>query len=151
MKKGHRMAGLGLVLFFAAIIYGCVVGTTTAPPPAQQLMAEDLRVTELGMFPDFVVEGQRVRFSLTIFNRSPYSGRARIMIRDKDQVVAEVHDITIRPRGNAVRFPFTDYRFSRHDHCFTVLVDIAGTYREVDLAKRFCAQRTANGWTLKDN
>jgi hypothetical protein len=151
MKRDHRMYGLGLILFFAAIIYGCAVGTTTAPPPAQQLMAEDLRVTELGMFPDFVVEGQRVRFSLTIFNRSPYSGRARIMIRDKDQVVAEVQDITIRPRGNAVRFPFTDYRFSRHDHCFTVLVDIAGTYREVDLAKRFCAQRTANGWTLKDN
>jgi hypothetical protein len=151
MKRDHWIYGLGLILFFAAIIYGCAVGTTTAPPPAQQLMAEDLRVTELGMFPDFVVEGQRVRFSLTIFNRSPYSGRARIMIRDKDQVVAEVQDITIRPRGNAVRFPFTDYRFSRHDHCFTVLVDIAGTYREVDLAKRFCAQRTANGWTLKDN
>lgn len=46
----------------------------------------------------------------------------------------------------------TNYRFSRHDHCFTVLVDLAGTYHAVDLAKRFCAKPIGSGaWTLEDN
>jgi hypothetical protein len=153
MKRTNRLIALGLVLL-SGVILGCVAGTAnTTPQPASPLGHGDLRVTELGMVPDPVQEGSRIRFYLMIYNRSAYSGRARVMIQDKDQKVSEVDDVFLRPRAiTTVQFPFTNYRFTRHDHCFTVLVDLAGTYHAVDLAKRFCAKPAGSGvWTLKDN
>jgi hypothetical protein len=57
-------------------------------------------------------------------------------------------DVFIRPGSNRTEFPRSGYRFHRSDHCFLVEVDIGGTRRPVDLARRFCARRTPGGWTL---
>jgi hypothetical protein len=70
------------------------------------------------------------------------------MIKDRDQVVTEVFDVHLHRLGNAVQFPLTNYRFHGRDHCFTVLVDLAGTYQSVDLARKFCAVKEGNGWVV---
>ena len=151
MKVRKRMVVLG-VLLLSGVIWGCVAGPTPAPPPPP-FGHGDLQVTEMGMAPDPVQEGQRVRFYLMIYNRSYHSGRARVMIQDRDQRVSEVEDVFLRPHAvSNVQFPFTNYRFSRHDHCFTVLVDLAGTYHSVDLSRKFCARPAGKGiWTMKEN
>ncbi len=87
-------------------------------------------------------------FSVRLLNHSSFSKRVAVALRDGDEWVTEVPDILIRPGANEIVFPHTRYRFSRHDHCFTVLVDIDGSRRAVDLARRFCAERASRGWTL---
>jgi hypothetical protein len=128
---------------------GWTLSATAPPPPAPRLQPEDLRVNEMTMNPSPVRTGQQVRFGITVHNRSAWAGRIRLVIRDRDEVVVEANDVQVRPGPNRVEFPRTGYRFSRNDHCFTVLVDIEGTWRPVDLAKKFCAGRTAGGWTLQ--
>ena len=110
----------------------------------------DLRVLDLEALPDPIREGQRVRFRLTIANASGHSGRVSFTIKDRDEIISQVWDVTIYPRENRIDFPETYYRFSRSDHCFTVEVDIEQTRHRVDLAKEFCARRTPMGWTLSD-
>jgi hypothetical protein len=105
-------------------------------------------VTDLDMRPDPIVSGERPRFSVVIFNRSPVSGHVRVVILDRDELVAEAIGVLVRPGVNTVAFPRSSYRFHRSDHCFTVEVDIEGTRHPVDLARRFCARRTPAGWTL---
>ena len=115
-----------------------------------RLRPEDLGILELGSSPDPVREGDRVDFQVTITNDSRRSGRINIVIKDGDEVAARGRDIDIRPGENRIDFPGTNYRFSRRDHCFTVLVDIERSERRIDLTKEFCARRTYSGWTLKD-
>ena len=112
---------------------------------------ENLRVLQLEVSPDPVREGQRVGFRVTIANGSRNSGRVTLAIKDKDELISEVRDATLRPGDNQVNFPETSYRFSRSDHCFTVEADIEHTRSSIDLAKQFCAKRTNLGWTLSDS
>ncbi len=116
--------------------------------PELRTRPEALKILQLEMFPDPVREGQRIRFTLTMLNRTSHAGRANLFIKDMDEVVAEVHGVIIQPGNNRVEFPESGYRFSRREHCFTVEVDIAGTRRPADFAGNFCAQRTYGGWTL---
>ncbi len=118
--------------------------------PEPRARPEALQIVQLEMFPDPVREGQRVRFSLTLFNRTSISGRANISIqdRDRDEVVAEARGVLLHPGNNHVDFPDSGYRFSRREHCFAVEVDIAGTRRPVDFAREFCARRSYEGWTM---
>jgi hypothetical protein len=103
------------------------------------------------MSPDPVKQGQRIRFSIVMVNNSSFSRRVNIAIRDGNELVIEVSNILIRPGANRIRFPYTGYRFGVQDPCFTVLVNIEGNYKPVDLARRFCIQRTIGGWTLSGN
>jgi len=84
----------------------------------------DLRVLQLEMEPDPVREGQGVRFEAVISNLSRHSGRVSLFIKDRDEVVAAVEDVSLRPGDNRIVFPQTRYRFHRQDSCFTVEVDI---------------------------
>lgn len=108
----------------------------------------DLRVLQLGMNPDPVRENQRVSFYVTLSNRSQYSGRVGLFIKDRDEVVVSAYDVLLRPGDNRISFPLTDYRFSRNDHCFSVEVDIEKTRRPIDVAREFCARRAYPGWTM---
>jgi hypothetical protein len=73
--------------------------------------------------------------------------RGDIRIQDKDQVVAQVENVSI-PRGsNDFQFPYTRYTFRGLDHYFTVLVDFERTPSPVDAAREFCAKPM--GWTLR--
>ena len=111
---------------------------------------ENLRVLQLEVSPDPVREGQRVVFRVTIANGSRNSGRVTLAIKDKDEIVSEVRDATLRPGDNQVNFPESSYRFSRSDHCFTVEADIERTRSRIDMSREFCAKRTNSGWTLSD-
>jgi len=148
MKRELKLLGIGLIIFCVVITQGCVVRETTPPPPGPAFHHGFLRVTELVMSPDPVREGQRIRFAMVMVNNSSYSRRVSIAVRDGDELVNEVSDIAIRPGVNRISFPWTGYRFSRQDPCFVVLVNIEGTYKPVDLARRFCVQRTNYGWTM---
>jgi hypothetical protein len=112
------------------------------------LQAGDLRVLQLEMNPDPVRQGQWVSFQVTVSNLSRNSGRVNLFIKDKDEVVAAVQDVVLRPGDNRVVFPQTNYRFQRQEYCFTVEVDIERSRRPVDLAREFCARRTLQGWTM---
>jgi hypothetical protein len=72
------------------------------------------------------------------------------VVKDRDEVISEARDVNINPGENRIDFSATNYRFSPGDHCFTVDVDIERNRRPIDLAKEFCARRTAMGWTLGD-
>lgn len=110
-----------------------------------------LTIVQLEMFPDPVREGQRVRFGLTLLNRASKSGRANILIKDRDQVVAEARGFLIRPGENRVDFPDSGYRFDQREHCFEVEVNLEGTGLPVDFAREFCVQRTSGGWSLSQS
>lgn len=146
---------IGILLFCVAFYLGCVADVrmtprpqdpTPTPPPSIRHL--DLKVLQLTMSPDPVREGQRVGFQALIANRSQYSARAHLFIKDRDEVVTQVYDVLIRPGENQVVFPQTNYRFSRNEYCFTIEVDIERTRRPVDIAKEFCARRTHQGWTM---
>ena len=128
------------------LVPGLVQSQPAKPAPGGR--PEGLLITQLDMFPDPVREGQRVRFGLTLSNRTTLSGRASVFIRDRDEIVAEAHGVVLRPGNNRVEFPETGYRFSRREHCFSIEVNVAGTRRPVDFAREFCAQRAYGGWTL---
>ena len=110
----------------------------------------DLKVLHLEITPDPVREGQRVAFRITIANDSRSSGRVTLAIKDKDEIISEVRDASLRPGENQVNFPESSYRFSRSDPCFTVEADIARTRSPIDTSREFCAKRTNAGWTLSD-
>ena len=148
MRRVHGLLALGFVIFCVVVIYGCVVRETTSPTPSPGFHHRFLRVTELVMSPDPVKEGKRFKLSIVMVNDSSYSRRVSIAIRDENELVCEVSNIAIRPGANRVSFPHTDYRFTRREPCFIVLVDIEGTYRPVDLARRFCVQPLRGGWSL---
>ena len=105
-----------------------------------------LYVEDLAMNPDPVAPGQDIRFRVRLRNDGrPIRGDIRI--QDKDQVVAQVENVSI-PRGYSdFQFSYTRYTFQSLDHCFTVLVDLDRTPYPVDAAREFCAKPM--GWTLK--
>ena len=106
-----------------------------------------LYVEDLAMNPDPVTPGQDIRFKVRLRNDGrPIRGDIRI--QDKDQVVAQVENVSI-PRGYSdFQFPYTRrYTFQALDHCFTVVVDFERTPYPVDAAREFCAKPM--GWTLR--
>ena len=151
MKRAYGLVGVGFIILCVLVIKGCMVRETTPPPSGQAFHHRQLRVTDLTMSPDPAIQGQKIRFSMLLVNDSSFSRRVSIAIRDGDELVSEVSDIPIRPGANRIKFPHSGYRFSRQDHCFVVLVDIERNNKPVDLARRFCAQRTNRGWTLSGN
>lgn len=144
MKK----RGIAFLITFLILCPGFAQSQPAKSEPKTR--PEALRIVQLEMFPDPIREGQRIRFGLTILNRTSFSGRANVIIKDKDEVVTEVHGFFLQPGNNRIDFPDTGYRFSRREHCFTVEVDIAGSRRPVDFARDFCAKRTYEGWTLSE-
>jgi hypothetical protein len=113
------------------------------------LQPSDLRILQLEMNPDPVREGEWVNFQAVVSNLSRHPGRASLFIKDRDEVVASVNDISLRSGDNRIAFPQTRYRFHRQESCFTVEVDIERSRRPVDSAKEFCARRTYQGWSMR--
>lgn len=113
-----------------------------------------LQIADLGMAPDPIAEGQRLnRFFVLL--RADGSGECRTVIRVREQgekdLVGQERVYMLRPGINEIAIdPYERYRFSRNEHCFEVLADIAGTSRPVDAARRFCARQIAGRrWTMK--
>jgi hypothetical protein len=151
--------GWGFAFLGLALLCGCAADIRVAgpperplppPPPPPRISPADLKVLDLDISPDPVREGERVRFRLTVGNQSPHSGRATLILKDRNEIVAEAREVQIRPGQNRIEFPWTRYRFSRNDHCFLVEVDLDRTRRPVDAARAFCAWRASGGWTLAE-
>jgi hypothetical protein len=135
-----------ILVVFLILLPGWVQSQPAKPGPRTR--PEALQILQVEMSPDPVREGQPIKLSLILLNRTSYSGRANLFIKDQDEVVAEAHGVLLQPGNNRVDFPDTGYRFSRREPCFTVEVDIAGTRRPVDYVREFCARRSYGGWTL---
>ena len=112
-----------------------------------------LRVVDLDMSPDPIREGQRIN-SWLIRLRADASGECRTVIRIRDASGDEVgreRVSRLRPGVNEIEIePHERYRFTREEHCFQVVADIAGTRRGVDAERRFCARRSSDRrWTMR--
>jgi hypothetical protein len=141
-----KRRGMLILVVFLILLPGWVQSQPAKPGP--RTPPEAVRILQVEMSPDPAREGQPIRFSLTLLNRTTHSGRANLFIKDQDEVVAEARGVFLQPGNNRVDFPDTGYRFSRREPCFTVEVDIAGSRKPVDYAREFCAQRAYGGWTL---
>jgi hypothetical protein len=152
MKRKNLLMLLGFWAIFPSLVYSQPVSPLDKifERIGSRINPGDLRVLQLEISPDPVLEGQRIRFEATISNLSNNSGRMSISLKDRDEMVTSVQDVLIKPGHNRIIFPHTGYRFSRHEHCFTVEVDIERTHRPIDVVKEFCARRTYAGWTLKE-
>jgi len=105
-----------------------------------------LYVEELEIYPDPATPGQEIRFKIRLRNDGrPIRGLVRI--QDRDQLVAQVENISIPQGSTEFQFPQSRYVFQRFDTCFTVLVDFERTPYPVDASRKFCARPM--GWTLR--
>jgi len=112
-----------------------------------RFIIEDLDVT-----PDPLLEGQRIRgWRVRIRSEASRPCDTEIEIREGNDIVAGSRSYSLRPGVNEIEMPSNErYRFHRGEHCFTVVVDLEGTRRQVDTARRFCA-RQRNAWSLRES
>ncbi len=110
-----------------------------------------LNIQDLDMSPDPVVEGQRIRAWRV---RIDFNGRrdceTDIFIREGNNVVGHSRNFKLRPGVNEIELPASgNFRYTGHEHCFNVQVDLDGTRQQVDASRRFCA-RQRNMWTMRE-
>src|SRR3972149_2276274 len=150
-----RVALFFLILFFIPLTAECQPVRVVERPgpdrpatehPGPPLRLSDLKVLQLEMSPDPVREGQGVSFEATVDNLSRHPAKVSLFIKDRDEVITVVHELSLRSGQNRILFPRTNYRFSRQEHCFTMAVDIERTIQAIDLVKGFCARRIPQGW-----
>jgi hypothetical protein len=101
--------------------------------------SDRLQIQDLDMSPDPMVEGQRIR-----------SWKVRVQFDGNREIVAQARRVNLRPGVNEIDLrPVENYRFRGNEHCFNVQVDLEGSRKEVDAARRFCAhQRPA--WSMRE-
>jgi hypothetical protein len=110
-----------------------------------------LRIQDLDVSPDPLVEGQRIKaWRVRIRLDGNRECETEILVREGEEVVGRARDQLLRPGVNEVVIPPTEtYRFQRNEHCYDVIVDLDGSRRRVDADRRFCAkQRPA--WSMRD-
>ena len=159
MKIFHRTLS---ILFLAASFQACVV------PAADRRAGGDryddrfvscgrdhrLQVADLDMIPDPVRDGERIR-GWRVRLRADASGECQTTLRIRERRDGEIVGLArvyrLRPGINEIDFGALErYRFSRAEHCFEVIADIAGTGRAVDAARTFCArERPGRRWSLR--
>ena len=72
----------------------------------------DLRVLQLEMNPDPVRGRPMGEFPGCRLEPSPViPARVSLFIKDRDEVVTAVHDVSLKPGNNRIVFPQTHYRF----------------------------------------
>ena len=110
-----------------------------------------LNIQDLDMSPDPVVEGQRLRAWRV---RIDFSGRREcetdVLIREGGSIVGRVRNYRMQPGVNELEIPVVEnFRYTGREHCFNVQVDLEGSKRDVDAAKRFCAQQKP-AWSMRE-
>jgi hypothetical protein len=109
-----------------------------------------VRIEELNMSPDPVVEGQRVRgWKVTLQFDGGRDCQTDIEIRDReDNVLGKQENVNLRRGTNEIAIrPDDRYQFRRKEHCMKVVVNLEGTQKDVDAKRQFCAQQK-NSWTM---
>jgi hypothetical protein len=113
-----------------------------------------LYIMDLDMSPDPIGQGERVR-AWRVRLRADGSGECQTTLRIRERrdgdIVGLARLYRLRPGNNDIEFdPVERYRFTRAEHCFEVIADIAGTGRAVDAARTFCArERPGHRWSLR--
>lgn len=152
VKKRLMILSIGCLFLFPALAHAQVdkfLGKVLERGEPN-IRPEFLRVLQLEMLPDPVRYGQQVAFRATISNGYRHSGRVTLAIRDRDQIISEVRNLTLNTGNNQVNFPETAYQFDRSDHCFTIEAEVEHTRTPIAMATESCARRTQAGWTLSD-
>jgi len=159
MKILHRAL---LLTFLAVAVQSCVV------PDVDRRGGRDryddrfvscgrdhrLYIMDLDMSPDPVGQGDRIR-GWRVRLRADASGECQTTLRIRERrdgdLVGQARVYRLKPGMNEIDFdPVEPYRFSRSEHCFEVIADIAGTGRAVDAARTFCArERPGRRWSLR--
>ena len=109
-----------------------------------------IRIQDLDMAPDPVVEGQRIRgWRVQIRFDGNRECNTEVEIRDGNKVVARDR-IALRPGVNDINIrPDERYAFRGREHCLNVVVDLEGTRNQVDADRRFCA-RQRSSWSMRE-
>lgn len=113
--------------------------------------ADRLQIEDLDVSPDPIVEGARIRaWKVRLRFDGNRSCETDIAIREGGDVVAQMRNVSLRPGINEIDLrPSESYRFRGREHCFRVEVDLDGSRRDVDAAKRYCAQQRP-AWSLRE-
>ena len=110
-----------------------------------------LQIKDLDMSPDPMVEGQRIRsWKVRVQFDGNRECETEISVREGGDIVAQARRINLRPGVNEIDLrPVDNYRLRGREHCFKVEVDLEGSRKEVDAARRFCAQQRS-AWSLRE-
>jgi hypothetical protein len=110
-----------------------------------------LRIQDLDVSPDPLVEGQRIKaWRVRIRLDGNRECETEILVREGDEVAGRLRDQVLRPGVNDIVVqPMENYRFQRNEHCFEVTVDLEGSRRRVDADRRFCAKQRA-AWSMRE-
>jgi hypothetical protein len=112
---------------------------------------ERVRIQDLDMSPDPIVEGQRIRaWNVRIFLDGDRRCDTEIEIREGRDLVGRLSRLTLQPGINQIEVPpARGYRLRSREHCFTVVVDLEGTRRSADADRNFCAHQRLV-WSLRE-
>ena len=110
-----------------------------------------IAIQDLDVAPDPLIEGQRIRaWKVRVKLDGDRECNTEIEIREGGETVGRVRRTTLRPGITEVDVePVERYRFQGREHCFNVVVDLDGTRRDVDAARKFCAQQKA-AWSMRE-
>jgi len=112
---------------------------------------EGIRIQDMDMSPDPVVEGQRVRdWKLRIRLEGRRECETDIIVREGNANVGRLRNYNLRPGVNEVTVRAADgFRLRGREQCFNVQVNLDNTPHRVDAERRFCAtQRTM--WSMRE-
>jgi hypothetical protein len=109
-----------------------------------------IRIQDLDMSPDPLMEGQRIRvWRVKIRFDGNRECDTDVEIREGNNVVAKDR-ISLRPGVNDINIrPDERYTFRGRENCLNVVVDLEGTRNQVDADRRFCA-RQRSSWSLSE-
>jgi hypothetical protein len=110
-----------------------------------------LRIQDLDVSPDPLVEGQRIKaWRVRIRFDGDRECETEIVVREGDEVVGRVRNHVLRPGVNDVVVqPVETYRFKGNEHCFDVVADLEGSRRRIDADRRFCAKQKP-AWSMRE-
>jgi hypothetical protein len=113
--------------------------------------SDRLQIEDLDVSPDPIVDGARIRgWKVRLRFDGNRTCETDVAVREGGDVVAQARNVNLRPGMNEIDLrPAENYRFRGREHCFKVEVDLEGSRREVDAAKRFCAHQRA-AWSLRE-
>lgn len=112
---------------------------------------DGVRIQDLDMSPDPVVEGQRIQeWRVQIRFDGRRNCETDIVVREGNDDVGRLRNYNLRPGVNEIRIPVAGgFRLRGREHCFNVQVDLDGSRQRVDANRRFCAaQRTM--WSMRE-
>jgi hypothetical protein len=110
-----------------------------------------ITIQDLDVSPDPLVEGQRIRaWKVRVRFDGNRECNTEIEVREGGETVGRVRRTTLRPGITEVDVePAERYRFQGREHCFNVVVDLDGTRKQADAARKFCASLRA-AWSMRE-